>query len=157
MDDCGEIDAAQATNWLHALTMEADVVVLDLPFSFSAANRAILGASHHLALVLEATPACLRTAALTIEGIRRWDRGPAAVGAVVVRRNEGAPVPPDEIAGELDLPVLQVIPPAPALCLQAERMRAPLIHCDPGALAADSFVMLARRFRSGNSPRSVAT
>src|ERR1035437_5996128 len=42
-DDCGEIDAPQATSWLQALAAQADFVVVDLPFSLSPATRGVLG------------------------------------------------------------------------------------------------------------------
>ena len=146
-DDCGEIEAPQATMWLRSLASEADFVVMDLPFSLSPANAAILGDSHYLALVIEPTHACARLAGLILEGIRNWPHAPAAVGAVVVRRgfDEGLVTIPD-IEAKLGVPVFQAVPPADLLCRLAERAHVPLIQSDPDSMASESFVALARCF-----------
>jgi len=150
-EDCGEMDARQARGWLQALAAEADFVVLDLPFSLSLANVGMIGASHHLVLVIEPTAACLRLARLTLESIRNWDEAPPAIGTVVVRRtSDGAPVPLPEIEAELGVPVLKTIPPAAEQCLRAERTHVPVIQCDPDSLVADSFHRLARHFKPLN-------
>jgi pilus assembly protein CpaE len=147
--DCREMGPAQITAILQALAAEADFVVVDLPVSLFEANRAILAASHYLALVLEPAPACMKLGKLIVEGIQSWEKTPASIGAVIVNRtSEGAPVPITEIEAELGVPVIKAVPPAPDLYLQGERAHAPMVLCDPDSLVADSFVALARSFHS---------
>ena len=145
--DCVEMDRATVSAVLRALSCEADFVVIDLPQSFSPANREILGASHHLAVVLEPSEHCLKLGHLMLEGIRSWDKTPVSIGAVAVRRNpDGQPLSQSEIEAALVVPLLGSIPPAPQLCFQGERQRVPLFQCDPESLVADSFSTLSRRF-----------
>jgi pilus assembly protein CpaE len=155
--DCVEIDADWATEVLYTLAAEADFVVADLPVSFSAANRAILGASHHLILVLEPNFSSLNLGKLTLEGIHSWERRPASIGAVVVKRSpEGVPISIPEMETSLQIPINGIVPPALELCVHSERARAPMIHCDPDSLVTDSFLKLARSFPlqpSSGAPR----
>lgn len=145
--DCGDISLASANLVVRALAAQADFLVVDLPASLSAANRAILGESHHLALVLEPVQACLRMGHLTLEGIRGWEQIPASIATVVVKQSsDGVPLPPTSIEAELGIPIHCVVPPAPELCIQGERARLPLVRCNPDSLAAESFVTLASRF-----------
>ena len=134
-EECGEIDPARATAILQQLAGAADFVVVDLPVALSPANRAILGASEYLALVLDPIPACLRLGKLTLDGIQTWDQTPCSVGTVVVKRSaENTSIPVTQIEAELGVPILTVIPPAPELCMQGERAHIPLIQCDPDSL-----------------------
>lgn len=145
--DCGEIEGPGAAAFLYKLADEADFVVVDLPVSLSAANRAILGASHHLLLVLDPSAPCLALGQLTLEGIQSWARRPASIAAVVVKHHsEGLSLSLPDIESGLRIPISGVILPAPDLCLHGERARLPMIQCDPESLAADSFLALARCF-----------
>ncbi len=149
VEDCCEIDPARATAILQQLAGEADFVVVDLPVALSPANRAILGASQYLALVLDPGPACLRLGKLTLDGIQTWDKTPSSAGTVVVKRSaENTSIPVTQIEAELGVPIFKVIPPAPELCALAERTHIPLIQCEPDSLVADSFAALARCFNS---------
>jgi Flp pilus assembly CpaE family ATPase len=145
--DCAEIEPATATTLLRALAAEADFVVVDLPASLSVANRAILGASHYMTLVVEPIPICMRLGKLTLEAILRWEKAPVSIGTTVVRQGrEGVPVPLAEIEAELGVPIQTVVPPAPEFRLQGERTRVPMIQSDPDSPVAESFVALARGF-----------
>jgi MinD-like ATPase involved in chromosome partitioning or flagellar assembly len=148
--DCGEFDAAHARRWIEALSAESDFLVLDLPYSLSGANAAMLASSHHALVVLDPSPACVRLAFLTLETIRSWDKFPASLAAVAIRRSpDGSPMPAAEIESSLGVPLMKVIPPAPVLCLKSERTHTPLIQCDPDSMVSESFVSLSRSFHPG--------
>jgi hypothetical protein len=128
-------------------------VVADLPPSLSEANRAILGASHYLTLVVEPVPICMKLGKVTLEAIQGWERAPASIGTAVVRqRSEGPQVPLAEIEAELGVPIYIVVPPAPDLWLQGVGNRVPMIQCDPDGLVSDSFATLARGFHLQKAP-----
>lgn len=153
MADCRELDPAEAVSILYWMGSQADFLVTDLPVSFTEANRAILGASHYLTMVVEPLPHCLRLARMTLDGIQGWERTPASVGAVVVRRSaESGAFPVADIDAELGVPVTGVLPPAPELCIRAERTSSTLIQCDPESLIAESVMTLSQRFAPQRMP-----
>jgi MinD-like ATPase involved in chromosome partitioning or flagellar assembly len=153
--ECRELDAARTMQVLDQLDGESPFIVVDLPVSLGAENRAILGASQHLALVVEPTSACLRLGRLTIDAIQSWEQPPTSIGAVVVRRRSEDPVRSmRELESELSIPILRVIPPAPELCVVGEQAHVPMIACDPENLAAEGLMALARRFDSRGVARA---
>ena len=154
--DCAEISAATATSLLRKLSSEADFVVVDLPPSLSPSSASILGASHHLALVVNPLPACLKLGNSILEGIRGCQTTPTSIGSVVVRlTSEGTPTSPAEIEAEMGVSILAIVPPAPELATQGERTRLPLVQSDPQSMVAEGFTTLAHRFpRQTSRPRS---
>lgn len=154
--DCAEISAATATSLLRKLSSEADFVVVDLPPSLSPSSASILGASHHLALVVNPLPACLKLGNSILEGIRLCQTTPTSIGSVVVRlTSEGTPTSPAEIEAEMGVSILAIVPPAPELATQGERTRLPLVQSDPQSMVAEGFTTLAHRFpRQTSRPRS---
>jgi MinD-like ATPase involved in chromosome partitioning or flagellar assembly len=154
--DCGELDPTRAVTILRGLAQEADFLILDLPTGLSAANRALIEASHHLALVVKPVAHCVRLAKLTLEGVHSWEHAPQSIGTVVVKpAADGDFLPLGQIE-DLGVPILKVIPPAPALCKQAERVHLPLVFCDPESLVAENFADLARCFQTQITPRNAS-
>ena len=153
--DCAEISPATAASLVRHLSSAADFVVFDLPPSLSSSSTTILGASHHLALIVNPLPACLKLGNSILEGIRRCEATPASIGSVVVRLTaEGIPSSPAEIEAELGVPILAVVPPAPELSTLGERTRLPIMQSDPQSLVAEGFLTLAHRFpRQTSRPR----
>jgi pilus assembly protein CpaE len=148
-EECREIDPAQVGPILRHLAAEADFVVLDLPVGLSPANRSIVAASHHLALVLRPVAACVRLAKLTLNGLKTGQHFPSSIGSVVVKpAADNTFVPLVEIDDALGIPIFKVIPPAPELYAQSERARIPMVQCDPESLLAESFAALARGFQT---------
>ena len=144
-----------ATSLLRKLGSEADFVVVDLPPSLSPSSASILGASHHLALVVNPLPACLKLGNSILEGIRLCQTTPTSIGSVVVRlTSEGTPTSPAEIEAEMGVSILAIVPPAPELATQGERTRLPLVQSDPLSMVAEGFTTLAHRFpRQTSRPR----
>jgi pilus assembly protein CpaE len=153
--ECGELDATRVTQVLDQLEGQAEFIVVDVPVSLGEENRALLGASQYLALVVEPTAACLRLGKLTLEAIQSWELAPTSLGAVVVkRRPEDALVSLPELEAELGVPILKVIPPASELCVVGEQAHVPMIVCDPDSLAGDSLIALSRSFHSRGAARA---
>ena len=156
--DCGEISKERAAKLFHELAAQADFVVVDLPSASCLANKAIVEASHYLALVLTPSSICLGLAKLTLDGIQSWEKLPASIGTVVVRHtSDGLPTSLQTIESDLGVPILKVIPPATGLCVQGELNHIPLIKCDFESLAAESFTALAGCFHTSYlQPRKMA-
>lgn len=147
-EDCREIEGETAAELVATLAGEADFVVVDLPPLLTATNAAILAASDHLALVLEATACCSDLGTMMLAGLRSGEAAPPSVGAVIVKQSpDRLPLPPAEIEAELGIPVYAVVPPSQELCLRGERSRIPMVLCGDDSLARESFTELASQFR----------
>jgi pilus assembly protein CpaE len=144
-EECQEIGAEQALVVLRALASLADYVILDLPASLSAANRAILSGSDALALVVEREPVCLEAAKSILQAIEQFDVAPNSIGTVVVNRAAlVSPVPLAEVEARLGFPTLVSIPPAADLCVRSQRARLPIVTLDAESMAAQQLDALAR-------------
>ncbi len=145
-EQCGEIGPDHARAVAKALTPLADFIVLDLPSALSDANRAVLQDADVLVLVTERDPFSVEATKRMLDSILSWNAPAPVVGAVIVNR-AALSVPMDlaEIEIQLAIPILAVIPPAPDLCVAAQRASAPLALHDPESLAARSFFALAER------------
>jgi Flp pilus assembly CpaE family ATPase len=138
-----DIPAEHVDQILRILSESADYVVVDLPHCFSATNRAVLGASDCLVLVLERDLWCLQAASLVLRSLEAENLLPQAVGAAVVSRVPlAAPAELSEVAASLGIPILGAIPPAPDLCLRAHRAHVPVVTLDPESMLAESFSRL---------------
>jgi Flp pilus assembly CpaE family ATPase len=128
------------------LSTLADYVVLDLPASLSEANRAAVQDADVLTLVAERDPFSIEAGKRMLETILNWNAPAPVFGAVIVNRSALA-VPLDlaEIEIQLAMPILGVIPPAPDLCVAAQKAGAPLALHDPESLAGRSLAALAER------------
>ena len=150
-EQCGEIGPDHARAIPRALAALADYVVLDLPASLSEANRAVLEDSDLPVLVIERDPFSIEAGKRMVESIRNWNSAPPLAGSVIVNRTALAtPTELAEIEMQLALPILAVIPPAPDLCIAAQKAGAPLIVFDPDSLAARSLTALAEKMASGH-------
>ena len=143
-EQCGEIEPDHARAVPKALSMLADYVVLDLPASLSAANRALVQDSDWLVLTVERDPLSVGSGKRMLEALRSWGVLPTLIGSVTVNRTALA-VPMDvaEIELQLGIPTLGVIPPDGDLCIAAQKAGAPLLVIEPACLAARSLAQLA--------------
>jgi Flp pilus assembly CpaE family ATPase len=148
--ECEKIDSSYALEIIDELASEAEFVVLDLPNWLDSVNRAILGASEYLTLVLEPMPTCINMGKTILAGIQALDKAPASSGAVIVKRLPEGPLNIPELEAELGVPVLRVIPPAREVCLVSEQAHIPILQADPDSLAAESLLALARVFHARN-------
>jgi pilus assembly protein CpaE len=142
----GDIGPDHVKAILKALSMLADYVVLDLAASLSEANRAAVQDADVLTLVAERDPFSIEAGKRMLETILNWNAPAPVFGAVIVNRSALA-VPLDlaEIEIQLAMPILGVIPPAPDLCVAAQKAGAPLALHDPESLAGRSLAALAER------------
>jgi MinD-like ATPase involved in chromosome partitioning or flagellar assembly len=144
-EECQEIGAEQALAVLRALASLADYVIVDLPASLSAANRAILSGCDALALVVEREPVCMEAAKSILQAIEQFDVAPNSIGTVVVNRAAlVSPVPLAELEAKLGFPTLVSIPPAADLCVRSQRARIPIVTLDAESMAAQQMDALAR-------------
>jgi pilus assembly protein CpaE len=143
--ECPELTAEGVKKITKALAGFADYVVLDLPPSLSAANRAALEASARVVLVMERDPVCVQTAKLMARAMEAWEDTPQPIEMILVNRALlSCPMPILEIENQLG-PSLGVIPPGSDICLKAQQARSPLVACQPESLVADSLVAIAAK------------
>jgi pilus assembly protein CpaE len=137
-DECAEIEPRQAGIVIRSLARLADYVVVDLPASLSAANRAVMELSSAMALVIERDPVCARLAERMVRVIEKWNAVPQPVGVIVVNRESvGCPMPMTEF-DTLGFEVLGVVPPSADSCLSAHYRGAPVFVIHPESLMAGS-------------------
>jgi Flp pilus assembly CpaE family ATPase len=139
------LDSGTATGILALASEIADYVIVDLPASLSAANRAVLENSDCLALVVEREPISVQSAKLILGRVDSWKAGKLSIGAVVLNRAAlVSPMPFAEIAAELRVRTLGVIPPATDLCAAAQHAHAPMVTLDTESLASVAMRDLSR-------------
>jgi MinD-like ATPase involved in chromosome partitioning or flagellar assembly/HPt (histidine-containing phosphotransfer) domain-containing protein len=144
IEQCREISPAHAKAILATLARLADYVIVDIPTSLGETNRAVIEDSSRLVLVVERDPICVQTAKLMLPWIGASNPALELTGAVVVNRAALAtPMPIPEIEAQLGVPALKVIPPAPDLCMAAQKVGSPAVLFDPESLIAGSFAELA--------------
>lgn len=130
-EDFGEIDAERARAIVEAAARTFDLVVIDLPPNASAANRAVLGLSDVVALVLEKDPLAVSAAGTALSLLESWHVH-APVGSVVVARTSLPEVQSvAQINSELGLKRFGVIPFAAELFQKAAVVREPVVVAHP--------------------------
>jgi len=139
------LDPVNATHILGLASEIADYVIVDLPASFSETNRAVLENSDCLALVVERDPISVQSARLILNRVDSWKAGKLTIGAVILNRAAlVSPMPFSEIAADLHIRTLGVIPPATDLCAAAQHAHAPMVTLDTESLASVAMHDLAR-------------
>ncbi|HUS06865.1 MAG TPA: response regulator [Bryobacteraceae bacterium] len=146
--ECGDLRPDRVKQLITALLALADYVILDLPASLSEANRAAIEDSGRLLLVMERDPNCTQSAKLMARALEAWDGTPQIETILVNRTLVSCPVPLPEIEAEMGFPVLGMVPPAPDICLAAQRAHAPLTVFQPDCLIAESLAGLADKCAS---------
>ncbi len=147
--ECGELPPDRVKKLVHDLAGLADYVVLDLPASLSAANRAAIAACNRVVLVMERDPVCVQSAKLMAQAIEAWEGTPQPVEMMVVNRALlSCPMPLGEVEAQLGFPPLAVVPPGPDVCLGAQQAHVPVIVFQPDCLVADSLIGLAEKCAS---------
>jgi MinD-like ATPase involved in chromosome partitioning or flagellar assembly len=130
-------EPGHATGILALASEIADYVVVDLPASLSATNRAVLENSACLVLVVERDPISVQSAKLILNFVDSWKAARLTIGAVIVNRAAlVSPMPFEEINAELHIPTLGVIPPASDLCAVAQHAHTPMVTLDAESLAS---------------------
>jgi Flp pilus assembly CpaE family ATPase len=151
--ECSEIEPGRAKFIVQTLSALADYVIVDLPASLSAANRAVIEESGSMALLVEGNPVCVRLAGLVAGAIESWNATKHPVGAVIVNRaSVGCPMPLSEIESLFQRHLLGVIPSAADLCLRAQTTGAPLVSLHPESLIAASLDDLSKTLAPARHP-----
>jgi len=148
-EECGELAAGRVQELIQVLTGLADFVVLDLPASLSGANRAAVQAASRVVLVMEREPFCVQSAKRMTGALEAWEGTPQPIEIMVVNRALlSCPMPLAEVETQLGFPPLAVVPPAPEICLAAQRGHVPLVAFQPDSLVAESLNALAEKCAS---------
>jgi pilus assembly protein CpaE len=123
---------------LLALASElADYVVVDLPVSLAETNRAVIEGSDFWTLVVERDSISVQAAKLVLHRVDSWNAARISTGVALVNRSAlVSPMPISEIATQLSIPILAVIPPAADLCASAQSSHVPLVALDADTLPA---------------------
>src|ERR1022692_391682 len=135
---------ARVSQILRTAARTVDYVVVDLPHCFSGVNRAALGATDYLLLVLERDALCLDAGKLMLGAMESENLLPHSTAAVVVSRvSLAAPVDLSAVERELNVPILGSVPPDPDLCLRAYQAQTAVVALDPESILAASYARLA--------------
>ena len=135
---------ARVSQILRTAARTVDYVVVDLPHCFSGVNRAALGATDYLLLVLERDALCLEAGKLMLGAMESENLLPHSTAAVVVSRvSLAAPVDLSAVERELNVPILGSVPPDPDLCLRAYQAQTAVVALDPESILAASYARLA--------------
>ncbi len=154
------LDPSNASAILALASELADNLIDELPASLSDTNRAVLENSDCLALVVEREPISVLSAKLILNRVDSWKAAKLTIGAVILNRAAlVSPMPFAEIAAELRVRTLGVIPPATDLCAAAQHAHAPMVTLDTESLASVALHDLGREIEelipSAGSPEHI--
>jgi len=152
------LTAAHAEAILSALLSGARTVLADLSLDIREAARATAVLADQVVLVCERTPACV-AAVRTVRGeLLAWGVSRDALNlAVVNRASIGVPPPLDRLEEELEMPLLDVLPPDADGCCLCESLRQTMVGLQPEGLMSDKYRSIARSLASHlPRPRTLA-
>ena len=140
-----EISAAFAEALLDLLPT-TDYILLDLPASWSAANRAVVRRARYTALIGEPYPLAVQCARATLATLRNWGIMGDLVGLVMVNQGQSpAPLTLPALRSQLEANVVASVPPAAEVCQIAGKEGVPLVTLQPQHIAARALRDLAER------------
>jgi len=141
-----ELTPAMVSSILDALRYSSEMVVLDLPVSFSPAWREAVERSDFVALVTEQDPTSLAAAKMLLILLKGFGIAPSNIGALIVHRARSATeMSALQISNFLELGLLGVIPSAPEECASAARLGSPVVLAQPTASVSQAFAQVAER------------
>lgn len=139
------LTAAHASAVLRAACRRADVVVADLSWDVREAARAAARMAAQVVLVSERTPMSLSAVRAVRGEILTWGVSRDALSLAVVNRAAvGSPAPVERLEEELELRLLDVLPPDADGCCLCERLRQTTIGLQPEGLMSDKYRAMAR-------------
>jgi Flp pilus assembly CpaE family ATPase len=152
------LTAAHAEAILNSLRACSEAVIADLSLDIRDAARTAVVLADQVVLVVERTPACVG-AVRTLRGeLLAWGVSRDALNlAVVNRASIGVPPPIDRLEEELEMPLLDVLPPDADGCCLCESLRQTMTGLQPEGLMSDKYRAIARALvsRLPQSPRAV--
>lgn len=148
------LTGAHAGAILNALRAGSEAVVADLSLDIRDAARAATVLADQVVLVAERTPACV-AAVRTVRGeLLAWGVSRDAMTlAIVNRASIGVPPPIDRLEEELEMPLLDVLPPDADGCCLCESLRQTMIRLQPESLMSDKYRSIAREL-AGRLPQT---
>ncbi|MBK7929093.1 MAG: hypothetical protein IPJ98_16940 [Bryobacterales bacterium] len=147
------LTAAHASAVLRAACRKADIVVADLSWDVREAARTAARMAAQVVLVSERTPVSLSAVRAVRGEILTWGVSRDALSLAVVNRAAvGSPAPVERLEEELELRLLDVLPPDPDGCCLCERLRQTTIGLQPEGLMSDKYRAMARDLASQFPP-----
>ena len=142
----GRLDPPHAQAIVNAVAGMADLVLIDLPPSWSATSEAVLGISHVVVLVLEPTKMGLEAAAAMASTIRSFAKPAADFRLIVVARSPMAsPIPTRQIQEKLGWGLLGSIPPAADESAHAQQLGTLVVQTQPNSTISQAYREIARQ------------
>ena len=139
-------DTGQALAIVKGLAAMADYMILDLPGWGSEALRELLLNCRQIVLVVERELTAVLSGKVTMEIIKLWGINPSLVGLVVVTRMVfPVSLSNEEIKSRVGCDILGLVPYSLEACLTAQKAGKPIVLADPGNIAADSLIRIARQ------------
>ena len=141
-----ELTPAMVSSVLDALRSSAEIVLADLPVSFSAGWREAVERSDFIALVTEQEPTSLASAKMTLLTLKGFGIAAGSMGGLIVHRaRSSAEMSALQISNFLELGLLGVIPSAPEDCASAARQGSPVALSQPNVAISQAFAQVAER------------
>jgi pilus assembly protein CpaE len=145
-DEYHPVAPAQAEALLRALSLMADLVLLDLACHPSELLEASLRNCHRVVLAVEPEKSCLQAAQELINwqvsyGVNRN----LLRQAIVNRARLAAPIPYDQVASSLDCQLIGQVPALPDAAARAIQIGRPIVVSSPDTAAADALRDMANR------------
>jgi pilus assembly protein CpaE len=148
------LTGAHADAILNALRAGSDCVVADLSLDIREAARAAAVLADQVVLVTERTPASVAAVRLVRGELLAWGVSRDALNlAVVNRASIGVPHPLDRLEEELEMPLLDVLPPDADGCCLCETLRQTMTGLQPESLMSDKYRSIAREL-AGRLPQT---
>lgn len=139
------LTAAHAAAIVRSACRTADLVVADLSWDVREAARAAAQMAGQVVLVSERTPVSLSAVRAVRGEVLTWGVSRDALClAVVNRASVGSPAPVEKLEEELELPLLDILPPDPDGCCLCERLRQTTVGLHPEGLMTDKYRAMAR-------------
>lgn len=141
------IEPRQAEHLLQVLSGMFDFVIVDLPGAMTPLTRNVLNACEFLVLTLELEATCIALSRLVFASIVSGRLRPDSVGALLIlhQPSAGTLITVGHARGQLECPVIGVIPPCGEQNLHALKTSVPVVHSAPSCAAAVAYSELGAR------------
>lgn len=143
------LTAGHAESILNSLRACSEAVIADLSLDIREAARASVLLADQVVLVSERTPACVAAVRAVRGELLAWGVSRDALNlAIVNRASIGVPHPLDRLEEELEMPLLDVLPPDADGCCLCESLRQTMPGLQPESLMSDKYRSIARELDS---------
>jgi len=147
--------AGHAEAILNSLRACSEAVIADLSLDIREATRTAVVLADQVVLVAERTPSCVAALRLLRGELLSWGVSRDALNlALVNRASIGVPPPLDRLEEELEMPLLDVLPPDADGCCLCESLRQTMLGLQPESLMSEKYRCIAREL-AGRLPQPI--